>query len=118
MKKILEVLQYGDSDIRFNTDIHVEKSPGIIIPDITTKVSFTMATKLWGGNELSVLAMIRALAIADLSLCVNRVQMLREMGELSANLARSFKETTEMMKKEGYQIQTFSPLVQPSKIKS
>lgn len=117
MKKILEVLQYGETDIRFNTDIQIEKNPDILT-GITTQTAFAMATKLWGGNELSILAVIRALAIADLSLCVNRKQMVRQMDEMSANLARSFRETTEMMRKEGYKIQTFSPLIRPSKTKS
>lgn len=36
-----------------------------------------MVTRLWGGNETAVLAMIRALAIADLAVSVNRKQMER-----------------------------------------
>ena len=65
MKKILEVLRYGENDIRFHTDLDPTKAPGII-PETTTELAIAMMTTLWGGNELAVLAMIRALAIADL----------------------------------------------------
>ena len=43
-----------------------------------------MSSSLWGGNELNVLAMIRALAVADLGVSVNRGEMVRYLdGELS-----------------------------------
>ncbi len=71
MKKILEVLQDGDIDIRFNTDLDPVKHPNVI-PNVITRTAFAMVTKLWGGNEAAVLAMIRALAIADLAVSVNR----------------------------------------------
>ena len=90
MKKILEVLQYGEMDIRFNTDIDVNKNPEVVL-DIVSKVAFSMATKLWGGNELSVLAMIRALSIADLALSVNRKEMIKELDRSSETMARTMK---------------------------
>ena len=77
MKKILEVLQYGDIDIRFNTDFDPVKNPNVI-PDVISRTAFAMVTRLWGGNEMAVLAMIRALAIADLAVSVNRKQMIRD----------------------------------------
>ena len=89
MKKILEVLQYGDIDIRFNTDLDPLKHPNVI-PDVITRTSFAMTTRLWGGNEMAVLAMIRALAVADLAVCVNRKEMVRHLDEDSEALARSF----------------------------
>ena len=59
MKKILEVLRYGENDIRFNTDIDPLKDPEIIHPTVT-ELAMAMMTTLWGGNEQAVLAMIRA----------------------------------------------------------
>ena len=88
MKKILEVLQYGDTDIRFNTDIDVRKNPNAVM-DILSRVAFAMTTSLWGGNEMSVLAMIRTLSIADLAVSVNREEMIHQLDETSAMLARS-----------------------------
>ena len=85
MKKILEVLQYGDIDIRFNTDLDPIKHPNVI-PDVITRTSFAMTTRLWGGNERAVLAMIRALAVADLAVCVNRKEMVRHLDEDSEAL--------------------------------
>lgn len=41
MKKILEVLLYGDPDLRFDTDLQQAELPRVI-PD---------HTKLWGGKE-------------------------------------------------------------------
>ena len=40
MKKILEVLQYGEFDIRFNTDIDVMKNPALA-QHITIKSALT-----------------------------------------------------------------------------
>ncbi len=117
MKKILEVLQYGEFDFRFNTDIDVSKNPEVI-PEISSLVSFNMATQLWGGNEQSVLAMIRCLAIADLSLCAHRKAMLREMDQLSQDLAHAFQVAKREFEKRGGIIQTFGPEIQPGKIKS
>lgn len=117
MKKILEVLQYGDLDIRFNTDIKIEKDPGQI-PEIASLAMFSMATRLWGGNENSVLAVLRALSIADLSLCGNRKEMIRFLDEESALLASCFQETAQELAKKGGKVITFPPGIKPTKIKS
>jgi hypothetical protein len=117
MKKILEVIQYGDMDIRFNTDIDPAKDHEALL-DVIAKVSFAMATRLWGGNEQAVLAMIRALAIADLSLSVNRSQMIRQL-ELSANaIANSMKEARKEFERRGGKVMTFAPGVMPNGTKS
>ena len=65
MKKILEVLRYGENDIRFRTDIDPLKDPNVI-HETVIELAMAMMTTLWGGNEQAVLAMIRALSIADL----------------------------------------------------
>ena len=51
-----------------------------------------MATRLWGGNETSVIAIIRALAIADLTLCVNRKEMIEMLDDLSRMGASALNE--------------------------
>ena len=117
MKKILEVLQYGDLDIRFNTDINVLKDPDII-PEIISRTSFAMTTKLWGGNERDVLAMIRALSIADLGVSVNRKEMVRYLDQSSEMLARSFMEARKEFQKNGGLINVFPPGITPSGTKS
>ena len=117
MKKILEVLQYGETDIRFNTDIDVEKNPEELQPLVIALI-MTMATKLWGGNELSVLAVIRGLILADLSLSVNRKEMIKLMDEESGKLAKALADTFSEMRKKGMTVHTFGPGVKPPKIKS
>lgn len=117
MKKILEVLQYGDFDIRFNTDIDVTKNPDVVF-GIISSTSFAMTTSLWGGNEISVLAMIRALSIADLAVSVNRKEMIRELDKSSELLARSFREAQKEFKKGGGRLVTFPPGIAPSGRKS
>ena len=117
MKKILEVLQYGENDIRFNTDIDVEKSPEKLVT-LTLAVAMTMATKLWGGNERSVIAVIRALAIADMSCCVHRRQMIRMLDEESGKMARAMSDALEAFRKDGGKVLSFSPGIQPPKAKS
>lgn len=113
MKKILEILQYGDHDIRFNTDFQVEKDPDCI-PEIMVGIATAMTTSLWGGNETSVLAMIRALASADLACSVNRKEMLRFLDQVSGDLQHSMMEARRMMEKSGYQIHIYPPSVKPS----
>lgn len=117
MKKILEVLQYGEMDIRFNTDIDVNKNPEVVL-DIVSKVAFSMATKLWGGNELSVLAMIRALSIADLALSVNRKEMIKELDRSSETMARTMKMAAEEFRRNGGKLLTFGPGIMPGKTRS
>lgn len=73
-----------------------------------------MATKLWGGDETSVLAMIRILAVADLTLSVNREEMLRNMAQDSEYFAKMFNEMTQEMVKHGEAI-SFGPGIAPPK---
>lgn len=117
MKKILEVLQDGDIDIRFNTDLDPVKHPNVI-PNVITRTAFAMVTKLWGGNEAAVLAMIRALAIADLAVSVNRQQMIQFLDEESAALAISINEAMTAFRKKGGRITVFPPGVKPSGLKN
>ncbi|MBO4428219.1 MAG: hypothetical protein J5771_07045 [Bacteroidales bacterium] len=117
MKKIIEVLQYGANDIRFKTDFDVEKDPQSVL-DVALLATMSMMTSLWGGNETSVVAIIRALAIADLAASVNPDKMLEEMGKAAAGIAKSIQEAKEQFEKSGGRITTFAPGIQPGKTKS
>lgn len=99
MKKILEVIDYGNHDIRFNTDFR-EKDQGKI-PEIISRIAFTMTTQLRGSTETEVIAMIRALAIADLALCVNRKQMIRSLDESSASFSKILRAALSALEKSG-----------------
>ena len=70
MKRILEVLQDGDGQLKFRTDINVWKDP-MASMDIIQNAMLSMSTTLWGGNEQSVPALIRQLALADKPLSTN-----------------------------------------------
>jgi len=117
MKKILEVLRYGENDIRFNTDIDVTKNPNVI-SDLSREITFEMLTRLWGGNEKSVLAMIRVLAIADLAASVNMEEMVKQMSESAGFLKQLWQEACELFEKEGGKITMFPPGVKPVNAKS
>ena len=117
MKKILEVLQYGDFDIRFNTDMDALENPDVV-PDVISRIAIAMTSSLWGGNEMNVLAMVRALAVADLAVSVNREEMISYLDESSGMLARSFAEAKEMFEKHGGKITVFPPNVKPNGAKS
>ena len=117
MKKILEVLQYGDIDIRFNTDIDVMKNPDAV-QEVIAKTSLAMTTTLWGGNEQSVLAMIRALSIADLGVSVNLKEMIRFLDESSRICALTLEEWRKMLESKGTKVQVFPPNIKPSGTKS
>ena len=117
MKKILEVFQYGDHDIRFNTDINPFKHPEVI-PELISNSAFAMTTSLWGGNEQAVLAVIRSLTIADLAVSVNREEMLRQLGEEAEALARCMQQAKEDFEKAGGKVMVFRPEIKPGKIRS
>ena len=112
MKKILEVLQYGEFDIRFNTDFDVMKNPQAL-EDLVPRIAMAMTTSLWGGNEMSVLAMIRSLCIADIGVSVNRKEMLEMLDHATEHLAQAMQDAREAMIRDGAKIQTFGPGVPP-----
>lgn len=117
MKKILEVLQDGSGQLRFNTDIDVMKNPQLAL-DITQSAMISMATTLWGGNEMSVLAMIRALAIADLSVSVNQNEMIEYLKQSSKSLGEAFRSAMKDAQRHG-KATIFPPNVKPgSKVKN
>ena len=57
MKKVLEVLQCSNGELKFNTDLDVKENP-MVMMDVTTSAIFSMATRLWDGNEQTVIAAI------------------------------------------------------------
>ena len=113
MKKILEVLQYGESDIRFNTDFDVKKNPNSVVA-LMSRIAMAMGTTLWGGNEQSVLAVLRSMMIADLALSVNRKELIKMLDDNSAMLARSLEQARQEIIRKGGKIQVFGPESTPS----
>ncbi len=77
-----------------------------------------MITKLWGGNELSVLAMIRLLAITSLAVCGNREELLENLAHDSEELARVIKEANKKARAEGIDIIVYPPYMMPPDGKS
>ncbi|MCR5352668.1 MAG: hypothetical protein K6E35_09295 [Bacteroidales bacterium] len=117
MKKILEILQYGDTDIRFNTDLKPTQDPDTI-PGLVTLASFAMTTSLWGGNEQDVLAVLRALNIADLAVSVNRREMLTALDKGSEEVAKMLREAQREYKRTGGKVFSFAPGINPLGMKS
>lgn len=117
MKKILEILQYGDADIRFRTDLKPAEKPESI-PGLVSSIAIAMMTTLWGANEREIIPILRALTIADLAVSVNREEMIRLMDEDSREFARILQETRREFERQGGKVITFPPHVQPSKIQS
>lgn len=104
MKKILEVLQCRNGELKFNTDVDVIKNPESVI-DITGMAIYTMATKLWGGNEHSVVAMIRALFLADMALSPDRDVICKGLIKESGFMYEIFQKSISQCGK----VQTFPP---------
>jgi len=117
MKKLLEVLQDGDGGIKFNTDIDVMKNPEQVL-SITYSSAVAMMTTLWGGNEKSVIAVIRALAIADLAVSVNTEYMIRELKKSSELIKKNLQAAKKIIEKDGGEIHIFNPGIKPDKMKS
>ena len=74
-----------------------------------------MMTTLWGGNEQAVLAMIRALAIADLGVSVNRKQMVGFLDDASEMLEASIRDARKAFEKSGGKVMVFGTGVAPPK---
>ena len=89
-----------------------------IIPETTSELAIAMMTTLWGGNELAVLAMIRALAIADLGVSVNRRQMVGFLNEASAMLEDSLRSARKAFEETGGKVLVFGPGIAPPKKRS
>lgn len=113
MKKLLEVNLYDNFEIRFKTDIDVRKDAELFSM-LPMAVALTMTTELWGGNEMSVLAVIRMLSMADIAVSVNRDEMLKKLKESADSVAEQFNEMMSMMEKSGVGIQRFGPEIKPS----
>ena len=107
MKKILEVLQNEDGELRFNTDLNVQKNPKAIM-DITISAMFSMATRLWGGNEQTVIAVIRALFVADMAISVDRKIVLNGFGNEAEKMGEEFMKMMKTLYDQGKAI-TFPP---------
>ena len=117
MKKILEIHQDGETDIRFHTDLKPsEKTESI--PGLVASVAFAMMTSLWGGNERDILAIIRALAIADLAVSVNREEMISLMDQDSRTFAKLIRDARKSFERNGGKAIFFEPGITPGKTKS
>ena len=115
MKKILEVVQCGNGELRFNTDLNIKKNP-MAIMDLTVSAMFSMATKLWGGNEQTVLAVIRSLFVADMAISIDRKVVLKGLGEESEKMGEEFLKMINELQAQG-KAMTFPPGVQASSSK-
>lgn len=95
MKKILEVLQYGEGDIRFDTDIDVAKNPQKGM-EVILKSAMAIKSQFFQKFNQSAMDMICALAIADLACSVNRKEMIGILDHDSRQVEQIFKEGMEM----------------------
>lgn len=116
MKKILEVLQNEEGELRFSTDLNVQKEP-MAIMDLTISAMFSMATKLWGGNEQTVIAVIRSLFVADMAISTDRKTVLKGLGQESEIMGNEFVKMMQALQKQGKAV-SFPPGVQPSMSKN
>ena len=107
MRKVLEVLQSSTGELTFNTDVDVEKDATVVI-DIMSSAMFSMATKLWGGNEQSVIAVIRALFVADMAISADREFIMKGIMKEAAYMGKIFNDMMASMEARGV-AQSFAP---------
>ena len=107
MRKILEVLQSSTGELTFNTDVDVEKDATVVM-DIMSSAMFCMATKLWGGNEQSVIAVIRALFIADMAISADGEFIMKGIMKEAAHMGKLFNDMMAAMEARGV-AQSFAP---------
>ena len=113
MKKIIEVIEKDNEEIYFNTDLKMTDL--VELPLLAGRLAFNMMTRLWGGNEKILLAVIRNLAIADLAVSYNRKDMIAMLDHASYETSKLVDETISEMKKDGCQITVYAPGVKPPK---
>ena len=111
MKKILEVLQNAEGELKFNTDLDMQKDP-LAIMDLTVNAMFSMATKLWGGNEQTVIAVIRSLFVADMAISTDRKTVLKGLGYEAEKMGDEFIKMMKTLQDQG-KAMSFPPGVQP-----
>ena len=116
MKKILEVLQNEYGELRLSTDLNVQKEP-MAIMDLTISAMFSMATKLWGGNEQTVIAVIRSLFVADMAISTNRKIVLKWLGQEADKMGEEFMKMMKELQRQGKGM-SFPPGVLPSMSKN
>lgn len=116
MKKLIEVIEREDGVISFDTDLTMKDISEL--QDLAGRIAYNMMTRLWGGNETMVLAVIRNLAIADLAASVNRKEMISFLDQASELTAGIIHEFFHKMKLSGCEVQKFAPGVKPSEMKS
>lgn len=112
MKKLLEVNLCDNFEIRFKTDIDVLKEQELASM-IPLAAAYTMLTKLWGGNETSVLAIIRMLSMADIAVSVDRDEMIEKLKLSSGRVAEQLKDLISCMEKSGTQFRSYGPGIKP-----
>ena len=111
MKKILEVLQYGEGELRFNTDLDLQKDPMAIMA-LTFNAMLSMATNSWGGNEQTIIAVIRSLFVADMAISTDRKTMLKGLGKEAEQMGDEFMKMMKTLQDQG-KAMTFPAGVQP-----
>lgn len=116
MKNLLVVTENEKGEINFDTDL--TKNDLSKIPALAGLFAFNMLTRLWGGNEGIVLAVIRNLALADLAVSVNRKDMLNFLDKASKYTAEQVFAFIEKMKADGVEVKMFNPGIKPSGKKS
>lgn len=116
MKKILEVLQYGEGELRFNTDLDLQKDP-MAIMDLTVSAMLSMATKLWGGNEQTIIAVIRSLFVADMAISTDSKTVLKGLGHEAEKMGDEFIKMMKTLQDQG-KAMSFPPGVQPASSKN
>ena len=91
MRKIIEVVEKENCEICFSTDLKMTDISEL--PILAGRIAFNMMTRLWGGNEEIILAVIRNLAIADLAVCFNRKDMIEFLDQASSETSILVYET-------------------------
>ena len=112
MRNLLIVTENEKGEINFDTDL--TKNDLSEIPVLAGMFAFNMLTRLWGGNELMVLAVIRNLALADLAVSTNRKEMLNFLDQASKYTAEQVFALIEKMKEDGVEVKLFNPGIKPS----
>ena len=107
METILKITRDGEG-LNFSTDLDPVSNPELV-HEIVIQIAMAMMTTLWGGNEQAVLAMIRAIAVADLGVSVNRKEMVAFLDDASKTLADSIAEARKAYEQSGGTITVFAP---------
>lgn len=102
-KKILEVTMNEKGLLDFKSDLDLRKrSDLLILEQLVPMTAFSIETSLFGTQEQSVTAALRALSLGEICINRNPQTIIKEMGRVADVMVKAIAATNAEMVKKGF----------------